>query len=85
MAQDKFKRKLTTVFSADVAGYSRLMGDDESATVKTLEQYKGIMSGLIHQHRGRVGGYAQQDVRALEMKPETSFLTLRRYGVFAFC
>jgi adenylate cyclase len=54
MAQDKFKRKLTTIFSADVAGYSRLMGEDETATVKTLEQYKGIMSELIRQHRGRV-------------------------------
>ena len=54
MAQDKFKRKLTTIFSADVAGYSRLMGEDEAATVKTLEQYKGIMSELIRQHRGRV-------------------------------
>jgi len=32
-----FKRKLTAVFSADVAGYSRLMGEDEAATVKTLE------------------------------------------------
>jgi len=54
MAQEKFKRKLTTILSADVAGYSRLMGEDEAATVKTLEQYKGIMSELIHQHRGRV-------------------------------
>jgi adenylate cyclase len=54
MAQEKFKRKLTTIFSADVAGYSRLMGEDEAATVSTLEQYKGIMSELIHQHRGRV-------------------------------
>jgi adenylate cyclase len=54
MAQDQFKRKLTTIFSADVAGYSRLMGEDEVSTVKTLEQYKGIMSELIHQHRGRV-------------------------------
>jgi hypothetical protein len=54
MAQEKFKRKLTTIFSADVAGYSRLMGEDEAATVKTLKQYKGIMSELIHQHRGRV-------------------------------
>ncbi|MBP1747420.1 MAG: adenylyl cyclase class-3/4/guanylyl cyclase [Deltaproteobacteria bacterium] len=54
MAQDQFKRKLTTIFSADVAGYSRLMGKDEAATVKTLEQYKGIMSELIRQHRGRV-------------------------------
>jgi adenylate cyclase len=49
-----FHRKLTTIFSADVAGYSRLMGDEEAATVKTLEQYKRIMSELIRQHRGRV-------------------------------
>jgi len=54
MAQDQFKRKLTTIFSADVAGYSRLMAEDEVATVKTLEQYKQVMSELIRQHRGRV-------------------------------
>jgi adenylate cyclase len=54
MAQEKFKRKLTTIFSANVAGYSRLMGEDEAATVKTLEQYKQIMSELMRQHRGRV-------------------------------
>ena len=36
MAHDKFKRKLTTIFSADVAGYSRLMGEHEAATVQTL-------------------------------------------------
>jgi len=54
MAQEKFKRKLTTIFSADVAGYRRLMGEDEAVTVKTLEQYKQVMSELIPQHRGRV-------------------------------
>jgi len=54
MTTQEFKRKLTTIFSADVAGYSRLMGDDEAATVKTLEHYKAIMSDLIRQHRGRV-------------------------------
>jgi adenylate cyclase len=54
MAQDQFKRKLTTIFSADVAGYSRLMGENEAATVRTLEQYKQVMSELIRQHRGRV-------------------------------
>ena len=37
MAQDKFKRKPTTIFSADVAGYSRLIQDDEAAIVKTLK------------------------------------------------
>jgi adenylate cyclase len=49
-----FKRKLTAVFSADVAGYSRLMGEDEAATVKTLESYKQVMFSLIKQHRGRM-------------------------------
>jgi len=54
MTTEGFKRKLTTMFSADVAGYSRLMGEDEAATVQTLEAYRGIMSELIKQHRGRV-------------------------------
>jgi adenylate cyclase len=54
MAEEKFKRKLTAILSADVAGYSRLMAEDESATVKTLETYREVMSTLIVQHRGRV-------------------------------
>jgi adenylate cyclase len=54
MNTQDFKRKLTAVFSADVAGYSRLMGEDEAATVKTLEAYKQVMFSLIKQHRGRV-------------------------------
>jgi adenylate cyclase len=54
MAEGSFKRKLAAVFSADVVGYSRLMGEDEAATVRTVEVYKGVMSELIRQHRGRV-------------------------------
>jgi adenylate cyclase len=54
MTTEGFKRKLTTMFSADVAGYSRLMGKDEAATVKTLTTYRNIMAELIKQHRGRV-------------------------------
>lgn len=54
MNTQDFKRKLTAVFSADVAGYSRLMGEDETATVKTLKTYKQVMFSLIKQHRGRV-------------------------------
>src|SRR5512133_35071 len=49
-----FHRKLAAILSADVAGYSRLMQDDEAATVKTLESYKHIISDLVKQHRGRV-------------------------------
>ncbi len=54
MATEDFKRKLTAVLSADVAGYSRLMSEDEAATVKTLAAYREIMASLIKQHRGRV-------------------------------
>ena len=54
MAAEGFKRKLTAIFSADVVGYSRLMGDDEAATVKTLNAYKEIMFALVRQHGGRV-------------------------------
>ena len=54
MTQEGFKRKLTTILSADAVGYSRLMGDDEAATVKTIELYRNIISDLITQHRGRV-------------------------------
>jgi len=54
MANEGFKRKLTTIFSADAAGYSRLMGKDEAATVRTITAYRKVMSDLITQHRGRV-------------------------------
>jgi adenylate cyclase len=52
--QKGFHRKLAAILSADVAGYSRLMQDDEAATVTTLESYKQAFFDLIKQHRGRV-------------------------------
>jgi adenylate cyclase len=48
------QRKLAAIFSTDVAGYSRLMGDDEEATLRTLTAYRAVISSLIQQHRGRV-------------------------------
>lgn len=54
MPPESYQRKLTAILSADVAGYSRLMSEDESATVKTLATYREIMASLIKQHRGRV-------------------------------
>jgi adenylate cyclase len=54
MERRGFHRKLTAILSADVAGYSRLMQDDEAATVETLQSYKLIFSNLINQHSGRV-------------------------------
>jgi adenylate cyclase len=49
-----FKRKLTAILSADVKGYSRLMGEDEEATVRTITAYREVMTTLIQQHRGKV-------------------------------
>ena len=54
MTTEDFKRKLTAILSADVAGYSRLMGEDEEATVRTLTSYREMMSRLIQKHQGRV-------------------------------
>jgi len=48
------ERKLTAILSADVKGYSRLMGDDEEATICTLTTYREVLATSIHQHRGRV-------------------------------
>jgi len=54
MTTEGFKRKLTAILTADVEGYSRLMGEDEDATVRTITAYRELMSTLIQQHRGRV-------------------------------
>src|ERR1700758_503903 len=48
------ERKLTAILSADVAGYSRLMGADEEATIRTLTTYRQVMTALIQQQHGRV-------------------------------
>jgi adenylate cyclase len=54
MTTQEVKRKLTAILSADVKGYSRLMGEDEKGTLRTLNAYKEVMSGLIQHHHGRV-------------------------------
>ena len=48
------RRKLAAILSADVQGYSRLMGDDEVATIRTLTAYRELMTRTIQQHAGRV-------------------------------
>ena len=56
MTEERTKRKLSAILNADVKGYSRLMNEDEAATVKTLTAYREVMGELIKQHRGRVEG-----------------------------
>jgi len=54
MNTEEFKRKLTAILSADVEGYSRLMDDNEEATVRTLTKYRSAINDLVQQYRGRV-------------------------------
>nr|WP_041757089.1 adenylate/guanylate cyclase domain-containing protein [Bradyrhizobium sp. ORS 278] len=54
MADDKLKRRLTTVLCADVHGYSRLMGADEAGTLETLRRYRAAIARLVERHEGRV-------------------------------
>ena len=54
MSEKGFKRKLTAILSADVVGYSRLMDDDEEATIRTLTTYRQILTSIIQQYRGKV-------------------------------
>jgi adenylate cyclase len=53
MAVDKMKRKLTTIFCADVQSYSALMAGDEADTLARLQRYRSIMNELFERHDGR--------------------------------
>ena len=54
MTNKGIQRKLKAIFSADVQGYSKLMGDDDEYTVNTITTYREIMSVLIEKYHGRV-------------------------------
>ena len=54
MVTNTTKRKLTAILSADVKGYSKLMGEDESYTVGALKQCRKLFAENIQNHGGRV-------------------------------
>ena len=58
------ERKLTAILATDVKGYSRLMGEDEVGTLRTLTVYRKIIDTLIEQHHGRIVGTAGDSVLA---------------------
>ena len=58
MSSPPVKRRLAAILSADVAGYSRLMGDDEEATLQTLTTYRSAIEAGVGRHDGRVVGTA---------------------------
>jgi hypothetical protein len=58
------ERKLTAILAADVKGYSRLMGEDEVGTLRTLTTYRKLVDTLIEQHHGRIVSTAGDSVLA---------------------
>ena len=64
MEPQRIEPKLAAILSADVKGYSRLMGADEEGTLRTLTAYREEMDAIIRQHRGRVVGSAGDSVLA---------------------
>src|ERR1700730_6834242 len=58
------ERKLTAILCADVHGYSRLMGENEEATLQTRSSYRKLIDSLIEQHHGRFVNSAGDSVLA---------------------
>jgi class 3 adenylate cyclase len=58
------ERKLAAILSPDVAGYSRLMGEDEEGTLRTLPAHRAVTDALIQQHRGRITNTAGDSLLA---------------------
>jgi adenylate cyclase len=64
-AGPKVQRRLAAIFAADVEGYSRLMGQDEVGTLRTLTAHREIMDRLIGEHGGRIANSAGDSVLAV--------------------
>jgi adenylate cyclase len=58
------ERKLAAILCADVYGYSRLMGEDEEATLRTLTSHRKLIDSQIEQHHGRFVNSAGDSVLA---------------------
>ena len=64
MTDVKQQRRLTTILAADIAGYSRMMADDEESTLRTLKAHRTVVDGLIARHEGRIFNTAGDSVVA---------------------
>jgi len=64
MTAERVKRKLAAILSADVKGYSRLMGEDEVGTIRTLTACKEVLTGFIQNYQGRIVSTAGDSVLA---------------------
>src|SRR5256885_12469532 len=52
----RIERKLAAILHADVRGYSRLLGEDEVTTLRTVASHLALMRTLVEHHGGRAVG-----------------------------
>src|SRR6476469_1161331 len=62
--EQRVERRLAAIFAADIAGYSRLVSQDEAGTLRALSAAREIMDGLIRDHGGRIANTAGDSVLA---------------------
>jgi TolB-like protein/class 3 adenylate cyclase len=54
LATGRVERRLAAILAADVAGYSRLMGEDEAGTAQALREHRSAADPLVAKHGGRI-------------------------------
>ncbi|MBL0407955.1 hypothetical protein JKG68_29075 [Microvirga aerilata] len=62
--EHRVERRLAAIFAADVAGYSRLMNQDEVETLRILTAHRQIMDQFIAEYSGRIANTAGDSVLA---------------------
>ena len=65
MAGPEVEQRLAAILAADVAGYTRLMADDEAATIATITAYRSVFRACIEGNGGRVVDMAGDSVLAV--------------------
>ncbi len=77
------ERRLAAILSADIAGYSRLMAEDEDATIKMVTARRQQVGLLLEQHRGRRVDFTGDNFLAEFPVPRRSSPVPRRSKVFS--
>src|SRR4051795_6211741 len=62
--EQRVERRLAAIFAADVAGYSRLISQDETVTLRALAAAREVMDRLTRDHGGRIANTAGDSVLA---------------------
>jgi class 3 adenylate cyclase/tetratricopeptide (TPR) repeat protein len=73
------ERKLTTILAADVVGFSKMMGSDETGTLESLKACRAIIDSGIAEHHGRIFGSAGDSVVAEFSSPVQAVLCANEF------